>query len=165
MKQLFLTFVILIFSISSFTSDSKTSRMNLNSDAKKEVLDIFKVNEELHQAFYENNAEKVEKKAQELQKEIGEINNEEIKKLLTFSQKKLAEIKASKNKEENDQTYHLVSMALIHIMSKYDIGDEYNAYSCPMVKKKWIQNSKKISKVHNPYMLDMPNCGSQDSHH
>ena len=107
----------------------------------------------------------MEENAKKLQNSIGKVKNEEIKKLLSFSQKKLSEIKSDRDRKENNQTYHLVSMALIHIMNKYDVGDKYNAYSCPMVKKKWIQNSKKTSKVHNPYMAGMPHCGSQDSHH
>ena len=85
--------------------------------------------------------------------------------LLTFSKTKLDQIKASNDREDNNQNYHLVSMALIHVVKEYDVGSKYNAYSCPMVKKKWLQNSKKISKVHNPYAPEMPHCGSQDSHH
>lgn len=56
-------------------------------------------------------------------------------------------------------------MALIHIVNKYDLGSKYNAYSCPMVKKKWLQNSDKMAKVHNPYAAGMPHCGSQDTNH
>ena len=65
----------------------------------------------------------------------------------------------------NNENYHIVSSALIFVINKYDLGSEYNAYSCPMVKKKWIQNSKKMTKVHNPYAAGMPHCGSQDSSH
>ena len=67
------------------------------------------------------------------------------------------------SENKNNQNYHLTSMALIHIVNTYDVGNEYNAYSCPMVKKKWLQNSKKMAKVHNPYAPNMPHCGGQDS--
>lgn len=43
-------------------------------------------------------------------------------------------------------------MALIHIINTYDVGENYNAYSCPMTNKKWVQNSKKLNMVSNPYM-------------
>jgi hypothetical protein len=70
---------------------------------------------------------------------------------------------AKTSREENNQNYHLVSMALIYIVNTYDVGPKYNAYSCPMVKKKWLQNSKKLAKIHNPYAPHMPHCGSQDT--
>ena len=84
------------------------------------------------------------------------------KKLLKFSQGKLKEIKSDSSKKDNNQRYHLVSMALIHVLNKYDIGNDYAAYTCPMVQKKWIQNSKKIAKVHNPYSDKMPHCGAKE---
>ena len=51
------------------------------------------------------------------------------------------------------------------VVNTYDVGKKYNAYSCPMVKKKWVQNSKKMAKVHNPYAPNMPHCGSKDTSH
>jgi hypothetical protein len=41
------------------------------------------------------------------------------------------------------------------------VGEGYNEYTCPMVKKKWVQNSKKRARVHNPYAPEMPHCGGQ----
>ena len=113
------------------------------------------------EAEYLLNAKKIEQSALILRDSIGKVSHSEISKLLVYSVKKLEEITASSNRKSNNQAYHLVSMALIHIVSTYDVGDVYNAYSCPMVKKKWIQNSKKLPKVHNPYAPNMPHCGSQ----
>ena len=100
-----------------------------------------------------------------LQKAIDGIKDKEISKLLSYSKNKLSEIKATIDREVNNKNYNLVSMALIHVVSKYDVGNDYNAYSCPMVKMKWIQNTSKVSEVHNPYAPNMPNCGSQDSNY
>jgi hypothetical protein len=94
---------------------------------------------------------------------MNAIENGETKKLLKFSIEKLGELKSDTERETNNQNYHLVSMALIHLVNTYDLGDAYNAYSCPMVKKKWVQNSKKMARVHNPYAPGMPHCGTQDS--
>jgi hypothetical protein len=105
----------------------------------------------------------VESNAMNLKKAIDAIEDKEVAKLLNFSKGKLKEIKASNDREVNNKNYHLVSMALIHIVNKYDVGSKYNAYSCPMVKKKWVQNSSKMAKVHNPYAPNMPHCGSKDS--
>jgi hypothetical protein len=83
--------------------------------------------------------------------------------LLAFAKNKLSDINSNNDKETNNKNYHLVSMALIHIVNKYDVGNKYNAYSCPMVKKKWLQNTKNDSGTRKPYAANMPNCGSKDS--
>ena len=139
------------------------SRKSLTEATKKSVISVLEANEELHSSFFNYDAKAVEASALKLNKAIDAIEDKEISKLLNFSKSKLSEIKASHDRETNNKTYHLVSMALIHIVSKYDVGANYNAYSCPMVKKKWVQNSSKMEKVHNPYAPDMPHCGSKDS--
>ncbi len=143
----------------------KGDRKSLSEAAKKSVLLALEANEALHSSFFEYDAKTVESNAMKLKKAIDAIEDKEVAKLLNFSKSKLSEIKASNDRETNNKNYHLVSMALIHIVNKYDVGSKYNAYSCPMVKKKWVQNSSKMAKVHNPYAPEMPHCGSQDSHH
>lgn len=143
----------------------KGSRKSLTEAAQKSVVSALEANEALHGSFFKYDAKSVEANAKKLKKAIDAIEDKEIAKLLNFSKGKLLEIKASNKRELNDKNYHLVSMALIHIVNKYDVGSKYNAYSCPMVKKKWIQNSNKMAKVHNPYAPEMPHCGSQDSHY
>jgi hypothetical protein len=143
----------------------KGDRKSLSEAAKKSVVLALEANEALHSSFFKYNAKAVETNAMKLKKAIDAIEDKEVVKLLNFSKTKLSEIKASNDRETNNKNYHLVSMALIHIVNKYDVGSKYNAYSCPMVKKKWVQNSSKMAKVHNPYAPEMPHCGSQDSHH
>ncbi|MBK24587.1 MAG: hypothetical protein CME70_11385 [Halobacteriovorax sp.] len=148
---------------SKMKKDSK--RKQLTEGAKKSVINVLQANEELHNSFFKYDGKKVEEAAQKLKSAIDRINDSELTKLLKFSKTKLADIKASSSRDDNNQNYHLVSMALIHIVNTYDVGSKYNAYSCPMVKKKWVQNSKKMAKVHNPYAPNMPHCGSKDSNH
>ncbi len=143
----------------------KGDRKSLSEAAKKSVISALEVNEALHSSFFKYDAKAVESNAMKLKKAIDAIEDKEVAKLLNFSKTKLSEIKASNDRETNNKNYHLVSMALIHIVNKYDVGSKYNAYSCPMVKKKWVQNSSKMVKVHNPYAPNMPHCGSQDSKH
>lgn len=143
----------------------KGDRKSLSEAAKKSVLSALEANEALHSSFFKYDATAVESNAIKLKKAIDAIEDKEVAKLLNFSKTKLSEIKASNDRETNNKNYHLVSMALIHIVNKYDVGSKYNAYSCPMVKKKWVQNSSKMAKVHNPYAPNMPHCGSQDSQH
>lgn len=143
----------------------KTGRKSLNDASKKTVITMLEKNEKLHAAFFTYDAKAVEKNATELKNAMDAIKDEEVSKLLKFSKTKLSEIKASNDREVNNQNYHIVSSALIYIVNMFDVGPKYNAYSCPMVKKKWVQNSKKMAKVHNPYAPEMPHCGTQDSHY
>lgn len=138
-------------------------RESLTSAQKEEVVNVLKANEKLHASFFKYDAKSVADSAQELKNAMNKVSHEKIKKLLKFSMTKLDEIKANKTKDENRQNYHTISMALIYILNTYDVGSEYNAYSCPMVKKKWVQNSSKQEKVHNPYAANMPHCGSKDT--
>ncbi|MFG1492878.1 hypothetical protein [Halobacteriovorax sp. ZH4_bin.1] len=138
-------------------------RIEMAKDTKKQVVKVLELNEDLHSSFFKYDGAKVEEAAKKLSRAIDKISDEKIKKLLTFSKVKLSEIQASKSTADNNQNYHLVSMALIHIINTYDVGEKYNAYSCPMVKKKWVQNSSKQDKVHNPYASNMPHCGQKDT--
>ncbi len=140
-----------------------SKRKKLSDDTRKSLIEVLKVNEQLHQSFFKYDKKLVEKNAIKLKDAIGNIENDEISKLLSFSRKQLGEIKSSHARDVNNNHYNLVSMALIHIINTYDLGSAYNSYSCPMVKKKWIQNSAKMAKVHNPYAPGMPHCGSKDS--
>ena len=158
-------FILALWAIPSFASQTQTKRKTLSPEVKKSLLFVLEKNETLHRAFFNYNGKRVETQAKNLQKAIAAIQDKEMAKLLEFSQKKLKEIKASKERDLNNQNYHIVSMALIYLVNQYDLGDKYNAYSCPMIKKKWIQNSKQIAQIHNPYAPEMPHCGTQDTHY
>lgn len=149
----------------NINSSDKSSRESLTPAVRESVISVLEVNSDLHRAFFDYNGQSVEEKAVQLREAIEAISDEEISKLLSFSKVKLSEIKAENTRKTNNKNYHLVSMALIYIINKYDLGSKYNAYSCPMLKKKWIQNSETMPKLHNPYASTMPHCGSQDSHY
>jgi hypothetical protein len=138
-------------------------RKVLDKQSKNELTSVLVANELLHNSYFNYDGNSVEKAALKLKEEIDKISNTEISELLKFSSSKLSEIKAASDREKNNQTYHMVSMALIHIINTYDVGSHYNAYSCPMVKKKWIQNSSKVGKINNPYAPQMAHCGDQDT--
>ncbi|MEX0799382.1 MAG: hypothetical protein WD025_08050 [Bacteriovoracaceae bacterium] len=141
---------------------AKEKKKELDEKTKKTLSAVFEQNEKLHDAFFNYDAKKVEEEAEKLEEEIEKIKAPEISKLLKFSKEKLDEIEDDKDRKENNQNYHLVSMALIHVMNTYDVGDKYAAFQCPMVKKKWIQNKEKQKQVMNPYAPEMPHCGAMD---
>ena len=149
----------------SHSKEKLSTRLKLDKKTKLEVASVLKANDDLHTAFFSYDSNEVDKAARVLEKEISKISNSDISKVLKFSQTKLSKITAKAKRDDNNQNYHLVSMALIHIVNKYDVGSTYNAYSCPMVKKKWIQNSTVKNKLNNPYASGMPHCGAKDTNY
>ncbi len=99
----------------------KGDRKSLSEAAKKSIVLALEANEALHSSFFKYDAKAVESNAMKLKKAIDAIEDKEVAKLLDFSKGKLKEIKASNDREANNKNYHLVSMALIHIVNKYDV--------------------------------------------
>ena len=157
--------VLMVCLLGITSAMSAEKRMKVDGKTKNQIIDALKVNDELHASFFKYDGKKIETAAKKLSSAFDKIEDTSISKLLVFAKKKLSDIKEANDKKMNNENYHIVSSALIFVINKYDLGSEYNAYSCPMVKKKWIQNSKKMTKVHNPYAAGMPHCGSQDSSH
>ncbi|MBT3236276.1 MAG: DUF3347 domain-containing protein [Bdellovibrionales bacterium] len=144
-------------------STATSGRERLDKKTAQEIIAVLKANEGLHWSFFKYDGAKVEMAAKAVKQNISQIGDPKIAGRLEFSGKKLDEIKLANGRKHNNQLYHLVSMALIHLVKKYDLGSNYNVYSCPMVKKQWIQNSSKLSRVNNPYSSAMPHCGVQES--
>ncbi len=140
-------------------------RQELKDSDKKEIISILKTNEDLHASFFKYDATLIESNAKKIKSMFSKLTNKKIKSLLKFAGTKLDLMTSKNEKDENNKNYNIVSMALIHIVNTYNVGKEYNAYSCPMVKKKWIQNSKKQERVHNPYAANMKHCGGKDSNY
>ncbi len=121
---------------------------------------VLKSYEELHQAFFENDNSKVRREATEVKKSIEGIRDKKIAKTLSFAKEKLSEIASSSVFEANKESFGTVSHALLIILEKHSAHKIYRGHYCPMVKKYWIQNTKKSKKVMNPYAsTTMPHCG------
>lgn len=153
-------FAVLIVDIEQANS-SQTAREKIAESEKKEIVEVLQGYEELFSSFFTYDAKQVEANAAKLASKVNGLKSAMIKKNLKSAQEKLAEIKSVKERDANNQNLHLVSLSLIYLVNKYDIGSEYNVYACPMVQKKWIQNSTKLARVTNPYDPRMPNCGNQ----
>lgn len=158
-KGLLLTLGFMVFGPFALAGERK----ELSETIKKEVRAMLEANEGLHASFFEYDGEKIEKNAKKLSAKIDDISDDSIRQILKFSQEQLAKMSAESEREKNDQKYHVVSMALIHLVNTYNVGEGYNAYSCPMVEKKWVQNSKKMDRVHNPFHPGMKHCGTKDT--
>jgi hypothetical protein len=166
LKCLITGLVLVSFSVFTVNSHAQSKqRKQLDDSSKKQIVSILEANEKLHSSFFNYDGKKIEKDSKFLLDKIMKIENKEISKLLSFSKEKLKAIHSRNDKKVNNQNYHLVSMALIHIVNKFDVGTKYNAYSCPMVKKKWLQNTVTSKKTRNPYAANMPGCGVKDSNY
>tara|TARA_R110000868_G_scaffold411568_1_gene705398 strand:+ start:11704 stop:12186 length:483 start_codon:yes stop_codon:yes gene_type:complete len=148
----------LVISVSAFAA-----RAPLEPAVKKNVAEVLNANEELHASFFEYSNENVQKAAALVAKKIMAIKDKEISKLLKVSHDKLMEISKSSDEKANKEAFYVVSLGLANIVRKYDVGGKWNVYSCPMVKKSWVQDSAKNDNVRNPYAPEMPGCGSKNT--
>lgn len=159
MKILLITLSLII------TSAFAKNRIKLDSKIQKSVINVLEKNEALHASFFTYNAKEIEKNAELVIAAINKIPKSVVSKKLTFAKTKLTELSSKKTTKENNESYSIASTALVHIVNTYDVGPKYNSYSCPMVNKKWVQNSKKKLRTHNPYAPEMPHCGQRDTDH
>jgi len=175
--KLTIFFLVTFICVNGFSSDHKMnhhgmkvekdnkSRQFLESGAKEQFLNVLKINESLHGSFFKYDAKGVEKNAKAMRKALGEIKDSALLKLLNGTSEYLGKLTSKETQKSNYHHYNLVSKKLLSVLNSFDLGPIYNAYSCPMVQKVWIQNSKKMEKVHNPYASYMPYCGSKDSNY
>ena len=159
MKFLIITLCLIVSPI--FAKD----RIKLDSKLQKEVIKVLEQNEALHASFFTYDTKAVQKNAELVIKAIDKVSKSAVSKKMAFTKTKLSEITAKKSRKANNESYGIISAGLVHIVNTYDVGPKYNSYSCPMVNKKWVQNSKKKLRTHNPYAPEMPHCGQRDTDH
>jgi len=125
------------------------------------MLKVLEKNESLHHSFFSYNAKAVEDATKELLK--FSITNKEkaLDSDLLKVRESLEKISAKQTQEENKKQYGLANIYFVKIINKYDLGEKYQAYYCPMVRKKWVQNTQKGVDVQNPYDASMPDCGGR----
>ena len=152
--------VFLLITLSTLTIAKRSQLPDLTL---AKVSKVFKANENLHAAFFEYDGKKVESNAAIVKQLADKVNNKLVRGSFETISKNLSMIKASNSVEKNNELYSKVSLAFGDVLNKYDIGKDYNVYSCPMVKKKWVQNSSQKKRVHNPYAPEMPHCGQRDT--
>jgi hypothetical protein len=155
--------IIVLLTLVALISSAFASRVELDKKITTQLISVLEKNEAVHSAFFKYDGKKIEAASKIMSLEMDKISDSNIHAMLKFANQKLLAIKSTNTKKQNNVNYNIVSSAIIFLMTKYDLGKKYNAYSCPMVKKKWIQNSAKIDEVSNPYDDNMPNCGKKDS--
>lgn len=140
-----------------------TQRKALNEKDKKIISDALTINDQLFNALLAKDAKLIEKKSQEISA-LFQGNKDAIFKELAPKASHLKTIKGSTKQEDALKAYEEFLKPLIKVVQEYDLESSYNVFSCPMVKKSWIQDvrvNKGVKNVFAPYMLE---CGTQDTH-
>lgn len=135
-------------------------RKTLSPQDKAWVQTVLNKNDELFNAFLKKDNALIEKKAKELSSAVSKSSS--FKEIGAQTQK-LNLIKASSGRESNMAAYESFLNPLIKLVQTYDVGSKFNIFSCPMVKKSWIQNTDVNKDVRNVYAMEMLECGTQDT--
>ncbi len=153
----------LIFSLFFLNAFAKDRRKALAPKVKTKLMKVLEQNEKLHGAMFEYKKDLLVKEAKLYKKLVEKVKAAEFKKILKPTLSSIDELISSQAKNKDNESYHKVILALVRLVESYNFGSTYNVYYCPMVKKRWVQNSQKMRKVHNPYAPEMPHCGGQIS--
>ncbi len=144
------------------TEKMSVKRKALPAKDVSEVKLILDKNDELFNAFLKKDNSLIEKKSQELSALVKKSQGSSLKEVKN-QVKKLDSIKASEKHDANLASYESFVNPLIKLVQTYDVGSNFNIFSCPMVKKSWIQNTDVNKGVKNVYAMEMLECGTQDT--
>lgn len=159
MQNLSFIFILLLFTACA----SKSGRVQLEKKIQNEAIKTLEANELLFDSFFTYSSKNIEKNAKNLIAQIDRMSNSDIKNDFSKSIPALRKLNKNNKKEENNNLYNQASLNFIRIINTYDVGPHFNAYTCPMVNKRWVQNTKDSNQVRNPYADYMPHCGGQDT--
>ncbi len=139
------------------------ARKAIAPEVNQAVISVLVAYEELHSHFFEYNKDKLEVAAGKLKTSVDNLQDQTLKKTLIEVSNKASQLKANNKRTDNNQTMNSLSFTLIKFIKNNEVKAPYNAYLCPMTKLRWIQNSKKLKEVSNPYSPEMPNCGRAET--
>lgn len=137
-------------------------RKPIDSKDKEQIIEILIKNDLLFNAFLKKEGGSIEKSAKDLLALISKSQSPLLKETKVQASS-LAKIKSTNSNESNLQAYESFLNPLIKLVQTSDIGGKYNIYSCPMVKKSWIQDTDVNKDVKNVYAMDMLECGTKDT--
>lgn len=143
-------------------SHESIKRKAIDSKDKVQIIEILKKNDLLFNAFLKKESGTIEKSAKDLLALVSQSQSTLLKETKAQASN-LAKIKSSNSNESNLQAYETFLNPLIKVVQANDIGGKYNIYSCPMVKKSWIQDTDVNKDVKNVYAMDMLECGTKDT--
>lgn len=167
MRIILVSLLLLSFGVAAQHSHHSSEKMSvqrktLPAKELSEVQTILDKNDELFNAFLKKDNSLIEKKSQELSALVKKSQTSSLNEIKAQTAR-LDSIKASEKREKNLASYEKFVNPLIKFIQTYDVGSKFNVFSCPMVKKSWIQNTDVNKNVRNVYAMEMLECGTQDT--
>lgn len=141
---------------------AEAQRKSLTSIEKDIVSKVLSANDNLFNAFLNKDSNLISQKTNDIMV-LVESSNSVILKDVKSKIIELKKIKATNTHADSLKAYEGFSDSLIQVVQKYDVGSHYNIFSCPMVKKSWIQDVRVNKNVRNVYAMEMLECGTQDT--
>ncbi len=146
--------LLCVFALFSYTSFAAGS-----PQIQKYLTTLLKANDAIHTAFIKNDEPGFKTALAGLDKVLGEARVDELKQFVTESKSASAKLVSAANFDEKRKLYGDVVKPIVAMLQKYGPIESYRVFTCPMVKKDWIQDTKIASKVQNPYEPKMVDCG------
>lgn len=156
--KLILSLSLLLLSFFSYAG----SRQELTAADKAQVLEVLSKHDALFNVLIKNDYKAAEAAALALKNSLEKSTTPALKTAKAHASS-LAQIKGSLDGEKNLAFYEKVSDPLVAVVKGYNLGSGYNIFSCPMVKKSWVQNVTQHKEVRNVYATSMLECGTQDT--
>lgn len=146
---------------SAETKDQKTA---LEKEVEEQALKIFAANFQLHQAFVKDDVELIQQQAVNLREVTTQaIAAQPTLVALAKVDDTLKLMATQKEVEELTTSFGQVNLVLVDYLLAHELSGAYNVYYCPMVDKRWIQDSAQVLEVQNPYALYMLKCGTKET--
>lgn len=168
MKTLLLAFVLSTAAVQAQSNETKNpeqqvlKRKVLEPKAQKELDGVLRENDILFNALLKKDAPAIEKAATQLSALVTKSAGA-VMKDVKAQVKNLIAMKAPVKHEDKLISYEKFLNPLISVVKDHQAGKKFNIFTCPMVKKSWIQDTEVNKDVRNVYAMEMLECGTQDT--
>lgn len=131
--------------------------------SEKQLADLWRTYHLVFTGFIKSDFKKAEAGAKEMIKVLDGLALGTEQKLLAKAKKGLDQIEEKASREINNKHFESVSKVLVSYLNQYKIDPKFQIFYCPMVRKRWIQDTKRYAKTHNAYDPGMLHCGGKVS--
>ncbi len=146
--------IITFFALFSMSSYGATS-----PEIQKYLANVLKANDAVHSVFIKNDEQGFKMVWDGFEKALSQTRPDELKELITESKSASSKLMTATSLDEKRKLYGDVVKPIVLLLQKYGPIESYKVFTCPMVKKDWIQDIKVVSQVQNPYDPKMLKCG------
>lgn len=151
-------------SVTSESAETKDQKIALEKEVEEQALKIFEANFQLHQAFVKDDIELIQQQAFNLREVTSQAVAAQPSLVeLAKVDETLKQMATQKEVEQLATSFAVVNQVMVDFLLANELSAAYNIYYCPMVDKRWIQDSAQVLEVQNPYALYMLKCGTKET--